>query len=176
MLTITGNSSRQLFCALREAKLFVNLNKCIFLQPQALFLGFIVSVQDISADPDKVRTIREWSESKTITEARSFRDLAPFSRRFIKHFISVMAPITDCLKKELFQWTPKAASTFQEIKVMTSSAPILRHPDFSKVVEVACDASRYGIGGVLSQEGHPIAFFSEKLSESRWIKYIIYEK
>jgi len=59
---------------------------------------------------------------------------------------------------------------------MMSSAPILRHPDFCKVFEVACDATGYVIGGVLSQEGHLIAFFSEKLSESRRIKYTTYEK
>jgi len=50
---------KQFLCALREAKLFANLKKCNFLQTQVLFLGFIVSAQGISADPDKVRAIRD---------------------------------------------------------------------------------------------------------------------
>ena len=69
---------RQLFFTLREVKLFANLRKCAFLQPQVLFLEFIVSAQGISTDLDKVKAIKEWPEPKTITKARSFHGLASF--------------------------------------------------------------------------------------------------
>ena len=50
---------RQVFLTLLEAKLYVNLKKCSFMQPYVLFLGFIVFEHDISVDPEKVRVIRE---------------------------------------------------------------------------------------------------------------------
>ncbi|KAF7823741.1 putative mitochondrial protein [Senna tora] len=86
-----------------------------------------------------------------------------------------MAPITDCLKKDKFQWTLAASQAFGSIKKKLSKSPVLALPNFAKPFEVACDASGVGIGGVLSQEGHPIAFFSEKLNEAKQ-KYSIYDK
>ncbi|KAF7808269.1 putative mitochondrial protein [Senna tora] len=64
---------------------------------------------------------------------------------------------------------------FGSIKKKLSESPVLALPNFAKPFEVACDASGVGIGGVLSQEGHPIAFFSEKLNEAKQ-KYSIYDK
>ena len=78
-----------------------------------------------------------------------------------------MTPITDCLKSEKFQWTPTASKAFAEIKRMMTEALVMCLPNFSKAFEVTCDASGVAISGVLSQESHPVAYFSEKLNDAR---------
>jgi hypothetical protein len=59
---------------------------------------------------------------------------------------------------------------FETLKGILVKALVLKLPDFDKDLEIHSDASDFAIGGVLVQEGRPVAFESKKLSETeqRW--------
>lgn len=146
---------RSVFMILRDQKLYVNGTKCCFLSSEVLFLGYLISGNGIRMDESKVEAITSWPVPSTIHEVRSFLGLASFYCRFIRNFSVVAAPISDCLKGKVFYWSPAATVAFEELKRCLTSAPVLALPNFKDTLQVECDASGFGIGGVLSQGGRP---------------------
>ena len=164
----------QAVCAkLQSEHLVANVNKCAFLRSSISFLGFVISAAGITVDPGKTAAIRDKPILTSPFEVRSFHGLAEFYRRFVKNFSSLAAPLTDLLKESQFVWSTPADQAFQRIKIALLSAPVLRLPDFDKLFDVATDASSSGIRAVLSQDLHPMSYFSKKLSDpkSRYTNY-----
>jgi hypothetical protein len=73
-----------------------------------------------------------------------------------------------------FNWREPQENAFQELKKRLMEAPLLVLPDFTKTFEVECDASGIGVGGVLMQDGKPVAYFSEKLGRAQ-LNYSMYD-
>jgi hypothetical protein len=75
----------------------------------------------------------------------------------------------------VFSWTDAAQVAFDKLKQAMSTTLVLAFSNFSKEFVVETDACETGIGAVLSQEGHPIVYFSKGLSVNNQ-KLSIYEK
>jgi hypothetical protein len=111
-----------------------------------------------------------------VSQVQSFHGLAGFYRHFVKDFSTIATPLNELTKKGVeFVWGAAQDNAFDELKRLLTSAPLLALPDFPKQFEIECDASGIGIGGVLLQEGRPIAYFFEKLCGAR-LNYPVYDK
>jgi transposase InsO family protein len=115
-------------------------------------------------DPAKVQAIIDWPTPRSARAVRGFLGLAGYYRKFVHNYGTVAAPLTALLKKDGFSWTSEATAAFDALKTAVTTAPILAMPDFTKSFIVECDASTYGFGAVLIQDGHPIAFFSRPVA------------
>ena len=72
----------------------------------------------------------------------------------------IAKPLTQLLKKQAFVWSPEAQQAFENLKTAMMNTPVLVLPDLEQQFCIATDACATGIGAVLTQGGHPVAFYS----------------
>jgi hypothetical protein len=72
--------------------------------------------------------------------------------------------MTELLEKgKMFEWTPRREASFQELKKRLTTAPVLTMPDMENPFSIYCDAFGQGLGCVLMQDGHVVAYASRQL-------------
>ncbi|XP_042016453.1 uncharacterized protein LOC121764507 [Salvia splendens] len=137
---------------------FVKLSKCSFCSMSVEYLGHIIDEGHLKADPTKIQAMTAWPKPGMVRQLRGFLGLTGYYRRFVAHYAMIAAPLTDLLKKEAFRWSPEAEEAFAALKQAMTSAPVLQLPNFDLPFCVETDACDVGIGAVLMQRDHPIAF------------------
>ncbi|XP_074297152.1 uncharacterized protein LOC141627838 [Silene latifolia] len=158
------NHLTQTLQILRQHQLFAKMNKCAFGVEKVEYLGHIVSAKGVATDPEKVKAMMSWPTPRNVKELRGFLGLTGYYRKFVKAYGVISKPLTNLLRKNAFLWGMDADTAFEELKQAMSKAPVLALPDFTRPFEVETDASDIGIGAVLAQQGHPIAFISKALA------------
>jgi ribonuclease HI len=115
-------------------------------------------------DPSKVKNVLSWNTLQNVSDIQSFLGLAGYYRRFIEGFSKIAKPMTELLEKgKTFEWTPRREAGFQELKKRLTMTPVLTMPNIEKPFLIYCNASGKGLGCVLMQDDHVVAYASRQL-------------
>lgn len=156
---------------LADAGLTISPNKSYFCCKRLEFLGYVLSEEGLSANPEKVSALHNFPRPETAKEARRFIGAAGWYRKFIPDFAEVSAPIHDLYKgnkKGKIEWTEAAEQAFLILKQRLTSTPVLAMADYTLPFKIYSDASLLAGAAVLTQEfpegERVIQYFSKKFT------------
>ena len=159
----------QVFIRLKSAGLQCNAPKCNFATYETEYLGYNLTQNGIQPIVKKIAAIQAISEPVNKKELRRFIGLCNYYRDLWPQRAHTMAPLTSlCSSKTTFNWTQECQEAFQKTKAAMSRQVTLVYPDYSKPFHIHTDASKVQLGGVISQENKPLAFYSRKLSQAQF--------
>ena len=134
-------------------------------------LGHVVGSGVVKPVTSKLQAVDQFPKPTTKKQVRSFLGLTGYYRRFIPHYATIAAPLSNLTKKsepDKVIWSAECGKAFNKLKEILVSSAVMRNPNFSCPFVLQTDASEVGVGAVLSQSDdagmdHPVAYFSRKL-------------
>ena len=162
------NHLETVFLRLCDAGLTFKGSKCNIGMSSVQYLGHVFSASGMFPDPNKTKVVAEWPSPTNVTEVRQFLGLASYYRRYVENFSAIAHRYMHLLTK---------AHHFVGINLVSMclmlclvKAPILAYPSFDQNVQaefvLQTDASAVGLGAVLEQQGHVIAYASRSLTSA----------
>ena len=163
---------REVLKRLEEAGLRLSKDKCTFMAPSVTYLGYRIDQEGLHPVREKVEAIHSAPEPRNVSELKSFLGILAYYSRFLPSLSSTLAPLYSLLRKDTpWIWGGAQIRAFKSAKKLLTSEQVLAHYDASLPLVLACDASAYGIGAVLSHRTadgseRPVAFASRTLSDA----------
>uniref|UniRef100_A0A8C5PEH0 Gypsy retrotransposon integrase-like protein 1 n=1 Tax=Leptobrachium leishanense TaxID=445787 RepID=A0A8C5PEH0_9ANUR len=176
-MLITGRTEREhrqnvqdVLQILMDHGLKVNINKCEFLKDHLEFCGHVIDKTGLHTTDEKVKALIEAPIPRNVTQLHSYLGLLNYYNKFLPNLAHTLFPLHRLLEKQQqWKWTESCSAAFKASKELIRSSRVLVHYDLSKPLSIACDASPYGLGAVLSHSmpdgtDRPVAFASRSLT------------
>lgn len=144
-----------------------NKNKCKIGLKQVHYMGHVFTENGIKPDEEKVAAIHKIDTPSCRKDVERFLGVVTYLSRFIPNLSEVTAPLRVLLKKDVqWHWEHEQVIAFAKLKDVLCNSPVLEYYDVNKSVILSVDASQTGLGAVLIQDGHPVAYASKSLSDT----------
>ena len=185
---------------MRDAGLKIHPGKCTFMSTEVVYLGHVISHNGVEANPEKIRSVRDWPEIRTVKDVMKFLGFCGYFRRHIPNFSKLALPLIRLThgvkykpkskfgppvkqpalqKSVLHLWTRECDEARKALIQALISPPLLKFPDLDKTFILHVDACTTGLGAVLLQFGddqklHPVCYASRSLKPAE-VNYPAYK-
>jgi len=151
----------------RKANLRLNSSKLNLKKSEVRFMGHLITKDGLQPDPEKVKAVQEMPRPTSKKELLSLLGFVNYLAKFLPRLSEVAQPLREMTAKDAkFIWSQHHETAFQEVRELVVKHPVLKYYDLQEEVTVQCDASEYGLGAALLQNGQPVAFASRSLSQT----------
>lgn len=171
---------KQLFQAIKSEGFKLKFSKCTFAADSVKYLGHVIQNNSVRPLKDNLISIKDFPAPKTQKNVRQFLGKINFYHKYVPNIAIKLEPLHNLLRKgQPFNWTKSCQESFEEMKQILCSQPILTIFDPNLPIHIYTDASILGVGAVLKQpqensEEKPVAYFSKKLNEVQKRKKAVY--
>ena len=163
---------REVFRRLDEHNIQLREDKCSFLSDNVIYMGHMIDENGLHTTDEKINAVANAPSPTNVSELRSYLGLINYYGSFLENLSTVLHPLHELLKKGTkWSWTQECENAFKKSKKLVIKSDLLVHYDLKKPLRLACDASSYGLGCVISHvmsDGteRPIAFASRTLGNA----------
>ena len=151
----------------RLNNLSLNSKKMQFKSTECKFFGHRLTLDGIKVDPKKIEAIIQIDPPQNMASLQSFNGMVNYLKRFSPVLSELSEPLRRLSKSGVkWAWESEHQNTFEAIKQVITTLPVLTYFDKTKKHTIQCEASKKGLGTVLLQESKPVMYMSRALTET----------
>ena len=157
---------------LNEVGATVNKSKCLFFANEIEYIGFLIEKNGIRVNPRKIDPIINMPQPTNVKQLQSFLGAVNYYSKFIPNMADIAKHLYKLIEKNaIWEWKNECDNSFRILKQRLSESPVLSMYNPDLPLKVDCDASKYGLGAVLSHKyadgtEKPIAYASRTLNKN----------
>ena len=145
--------------------LTLNENKCVFGVTRISLLGHILENGTKRPDPCRLTTLMEYPLPQNKSQLQRLLGFFAYNAKWVADYSNKVRPLLDTFNQSAFPLSHAAIESIKLLKEEIGKA-MLSIPEKGYPLIMTTDASGTAIGGTLSQNDRPVAFFSRSLSPS----------
>ena len=151
----------------RDKGVKLNREKLELKKKEISYLGHKISKDGVKADPKKVDAIQRMEIPTDKEGVQRLLGMVGYLQRYAPQLSEAAAPMRELVKKNVhFRWDDRHSQALEKVKAILSAPPTLKFFNASAEITLQCDASSFGLGACLMNDGQPVQFASRALTEA----------